>query len=117
MRLARVGKVLEGGIVDNVYTGTLRDLFLRTGVITATPTRVKIALKGPRYIGMIPDRSNQPNKAKEILTMLDDEIETLKDIVLDTIGDGLESRAKEEWFGPPRTMNVDESSIAFFHGE
>jgi hypothetical protein len=115
IKAAQIGKCLEGGMTDNVYTGTLRDLFSKTGVITATPTRVRIALKGPRYIGMIPDKSNQPNKAKEILTVADDEVQTLRDIVMDTVADGLDSRAQEEFFGPPRKITVDEGVIAHFH--
>jgi hypothetical protein len=116
MRAAAVGKCLEGGVVDDVFTGTLRDLFLRTGIIYATNTRVRISLKGPRYIGMVPDKSNQPNKAKEILTMRDEETETLRDIVFDTVADGLSGAAQEEFFGAPRKMNIDEGILSFFHG-
>jgi hypothetical protein len=80
LRLAKVGRVEEGGQVDLVFSGTLRQFMQETGRINAYPTRVTIRMDGPRYIGMVPRNTRQPNKAQEILSITDDERASIREV-------------------------------------
>ncbi len=87
-RLARLGKAILGGIVDNVLTGNMMRLLQLPSVLRASPKRVSIAMVGPRYLSMIPRNPERPNKAQEILRVTPDE-EAILDATFDrefTIG-------------------------------
>jgi len=77
MRLARQGRAIEGGIVDNVLTGFMRSTLEAAGIVRAVPTRVIITMVGPRYCTMRPYKSGQPDKAMEILTIIPSEEQRL----------------------------------------
>lgn len=74
MKLAQVGKVRDGGLVDLVFTGLLREFVTGTVRISATAEGATARMQGPKYLWMVPKNNRQPDKAKEILEMADDEI-------------------------------------------
>lgn len=70
----RGGQPIQGdGRIDNVLTGFMRDALTGIGIVRAFPTRTSINMTGPRYITMRPYKSNQPDKAREILRVTDQE--------------------------------------------
>lgn len=88
-RMAAVGKgpyrkrgpVLFGGLVDNVYSGLLRDTLSNFASIRPYPTRVTVRMSGPRYITMRPYLSGQPDKAREVTAVTPDEQQELDDVL------------------------------------
>lgn len=52
--------------VDNVLTGQMADILTLPGVVRAFPTRASVQKIGPRYIGMRPFKSSQPDKWAEL---------------------------------------------------
>lgn len=89
LRLASIGKVEGGGLIDNVFTGQMRRLLLGVGVVRAFPSRFSITMPGPRYVAMKPFKSNQPNKAAEIITVTPDEDREISQIVGRSVTAGL----------------------------
>jgi hypothetical protein len=85
MAMARIGKVQDGGLIDNVYTGLLREFMLTTGQVRATSKHVAISMAGPKYISMVPKNTRQPDKAKEITATTDDDRYDLLNILNDRI--------------------------------
>jgi len=83
LNAARRGKAILGGLVDNVYTGFLRDKLTAPASIRAFPTRVTVRMVGPRYIGMRVYQSNQPDKAKELLWVSAAEQKKLREVLRD----------------------------------
>jgi len=70
-RLAKVGKVKDGGLVDLVHSGLLRDsLTKRKQLVTAQPSRTIVWLIGPSYFG-IRYKAGRPNLAREVSAMSD----------------------------------------------
>ena len=76
-QLAEKGQVLEGGLVDNVWSGTMRNLLTGAASIRAYPSRFTVTMPGPPYISMRPNpvgrSANQPDKAAEILKITPDQ--------------------------------------------
>ena len=79
-RLARRSKVERGGRVDLVYSGLLESLVTRHHIVKAFPTRATINLQGPRYVTMRPKDPTKPFKAREIITVRDDERADLDEV-------------------------------------
>jgi len=83
IREAEHGKVLEGGLVDLVYTGLLREYLSNTGVVHAYPTSVTIRMAGPHYMTVVPFKSGQPDKQKEVKTITREERDELNIVFAD----------------------------------
>lgn len=84
-KAAAAGKARDGGLIDNVWTGLLRQSLQSVATVRAFPSRVSIQMLGPRYITMRPFKSNQPDKAAEITAVTDDERRTLERILSEGI--------------------------------
>jgi hypothetical protein len=72
VRMAQVGKVEDGGLVDNVFTGLSRRSMLRAQAsrpVRATSGRTTIQLQVPWYFTL--RRAKGPNKAREVKTISD----------------------------------------------
>ncbi len=78
-------RIKKGGKVANVYTGLLEESMKRFADIKAYPSRVSVRMRGPRYITMRRYQSNQPDKAAEILTIIDSERRTLIKVGQETL--------------------------------
>lgn len=78
-------QIKKGGRVANVFTGLLEESMKQRPMIRAYPTRATVQMHGPRYITMRPYKSNQPNKAAEITTVIDSEQRTLGKVAGDTL--------------------------------
>ncbi len=74
--LARAGKVIKGGQVDLVATGTMEKLLESVGLVRAYPTRASIKMIGPRYVTLRP-KGTQPNKYAEATRVLPGEVRIL----------------------------------------
>ena len=103
------GPVLMGGVVDNVRSGVLMRALTNVASIRAFPTRVTVTMYGPRYISMKPNRfnggrngkgSNQPDKAKEILTTTLDQQQELAKVLDDSVTRRLNQ------YRAPRTITI-----------
>lgn len=97
------GPVLMGGVVDNVYRGTLMRSMLNTPSIRAYPSRVTVTMSGPNYIGMKPNRyagSNQPHKAQEIIATTRDEQKKLGQVLEEAV------TARLNGYRAPRTTTT-----------
>lgn len=88
-RLAATGKAKLGGAVDNVFTGLLMDLVTNHWMMRAYPTRATVRMVGPRYVTMRVWKSHQPDKARELTTITNDERRELASILKKTIVAGL----------------------------
>lgn len=95
-----MGAVVMGGQVDNVLTGYMMDQLKSAKAIRAFPTRVTVRMFGPRYITMRPYQSNQPDKAKEIVTTTEEQKKTLARLFEQSIVDQLNA------YRAPRTTNI-----------
>lgn len=84
-RLAKIGKVKYGGEVDNVATGFMERILTSSASIRAYPSRVTVGMPGPRYINMRPHKSNQPDKAAEIIRVTDAEAKELEKVLDDSL--------------------------------
>lgn len=78
--------VKKGGAVPNVFTGLLEAAMEQRASVRAYPTRVTVTMQGPRYITMRPYKSNQPDKAREITTVIDSEKNTLSKLAGEVLG-------------------------------
>lgn len=66
--LAKIGKVEDGGVIDNVYHGDMRRALLGTRQETrATPQKGEITFRGPRH--MFIKVAGRPDKMREIKTV------------------------------------------------
>jgi hypothetical protein len=83
-QLAGRGLVQEGGNVDLVFTGLTKRLMRQRHQVQAFPSRVTIKMLGPSYLRMRPNKSNQPDKAKEITTVTAEEEKKLTAIGSET---------------------------------
>lgn len=85
-KLAEKGIVKGGGEVDNLFTGLLKESLEGVGTVKAYPKRATIRMTGPRYITMRPYRSNQPDKAGEILRVTRGEADEIAKVGERTLG-------------------------------
>lgn len=75
--LAKRGKVKYYGNVDLVFSGQLEKSLSSFVTVRAFPTRVTVSMNGPRYITMRPYLTAQPDKAREITTVVPEESDAL----------------------------------------
>lgn len=68
--LAKAGVAKEGGLVDLILTGDMRDVMIRASQIRAFPTRATVVMQAPLYMTFRP-RGNQPDKQAEVLSVID----------------------------------------------
>jgi hypothetical protein len=80
--------------VDNVLTGNMADILTLPGIVRAFPTHAAVNKIGPKYIGMRPYKSNQPDKWAELTWLADDEKQKLNATWLGTY-DRLRDRRNE----------------------
>jgi len=72
MALARSGRVLEGGSMDLVATGTLRRMVLGIApIVKGYPTRATVKVFGPTYFQDRPRSPRKPNMARELKAVSD----------------------------------------------
>lgn len=65
--LARSGKVLDGGSLDLVATGTLRRMVLGIApIVKGYPSRATVKIFGPTYFQERPRNPKRPNMAREL---------------------------------------------------
>lgn len=86
--------VKQGGEVDNVLSGDMKEMLMRVGVIRAFPTRTTVSMTGPRYVTMRNYKMNQPDKGQEIETTTREERERLADVADRSLE---EAAAEGEW--------------------
>ncbi len=67
---ARVGAAILGGRVDNVFSGLMMRAVLANQRITSTRSSAEVRITGPRYLYQHDKRRNQPQKARELTTVL-----------------------------------------------
>jgi hypothetical protein len=85
-KLAKRGKAIMGGQVDNVLTGDAMRQITSQAVIRGFPTRVKVSVFAPSYFRIrFKAGSSQPNKKREIITTTDEEQRILKKLMRDHI--------------------------------
>jgi hypothetical protein len=92
-RLAARGKVADGGALDLVWSGRMRDAVLNAGFIRATAARATLKMVGPFYMkfrafanrrqvtGRAGASGQQPDKPKELTTVTPGERRTLAKIM------------------------------------
>jgi hypothetical protein len=105
LRAASRGLCREGGIVDLVYSGQLKEYMTTTGITRATPRGATVTMKGPRYIQINGPAANHPDMREEILTVIEEE--------KSEIGRRMEVVLKEVLDLPEKHTSV----VGFFHGE
>jgi len=105
LRAAARGLCQEGGIVDLVYSGQLKEYMTTTGIVRATSRGATATMKGPRYIEISGPAAGHPDMREEILTVLDEE--------KSEIGHRMEEVLKEILDLPEKHTSV----VGFFHGE
>lgn len=86
--LARRGKAIMGGMVDNVLTGAMMNAVKSRAVIRGFPTRCTVYMSGPGYMKStgfsrkkLRKVTRQPNKIREMLTTTPREAEELKRVL------------------------------------
>lgn len=87
--LARKQKLYEAGKIeapniDNLLTGASRDAFKLPAIARAYPTRVTVQVEAPKYFGMRPYKSTQPDKWAEITWISGAEQQKLSTVWLGT---------------------------------
>ena len=70
-RLALRGKAIEGGRVDDVLTGLMREMLLASAQIHVSTGLTRLTMVGPRYTNI--RRAGSPDKAAEVTRVLDSE--------------------------------------------
>jgi hypothetical protein len=80
-RLAKVGKVKRGGIIDLIATGATHQSLTEYADIRAYPTRFSVTMHGPDYIGMRPMNPKMPNMGAEVTRVTPDEQDEMDDLV------------------------------------
>lgn len=74
-RLAQKGIVQDGGEVDLVYSGLMREL-MSVATIRGSASRATLTMQAPRYVTLNP-QSNQPHKAAEVTRVTQEEAKRL----------------------------------------
>jgi hypothetical protein len=73
--LARKGKAIEGGRVDLVLSGLMREMLLASAQVRVSTGLTALTMVGPRYTNI--RRAGSPDKAAEITRVIDEEREQL----------------------------------------
>jgi len=79
-RRARSGQVKMRGERLLVYSGATRTAVLRRQVPRAFPTRMRMRIPVPDYVGMKPKKPGRPNMGLEIATFTPDELREMEEI-------------------------------------
>jgi hypothetical protein len=70
IRLARLGRVEDGGRQDLVFTGLTRRMArLARNLVSATPREVKVAIPTPRHVSIKPNRYAGGSLGREIIAI------------------------------------------------
>ncbi|RLC35987.1 hypothetical protein DRH27_05965 [Candidatus Falkowbacteria bacterium] len=95
-RLAKAGFAKDGGGVDNVLTGTFKDLVLNWSKIKAFPSRARLVTFGPRYVTMQPRGGGLPHIWDETTRVTPVEEKKMGQLMMDWLVEEIEQGAKRK---------------------
>jgi len=99
-RMAKRGRVAEGGTRDLVFTGLTRAKMLRPPHVQAFPTRAKLTYATPSCVSMR-YKPGRPQMGKELTAVVPSEVRTLEQVISREV-----DRSLREWPVPTKVVKL-----------